>query len=88
MLGPSITTSALKMETVCFSEALVTTDESARRQNPEEQHQQVLIQFPNKKTALQSVECSLCVIQSLQGFVTMVNSLYEYYIGHCTLSKL
>jgi hypothetical protein len=30
--------SALKMETVCFSETLATTDESTRRQNPEEHH--------------------------------------------------
>jgi hypothetical protein len=36
---PSIATSALKMETVRFSETLVATDESTRRQNPEEHHQ-------------------------------------------------
>jgi hypothetical protein len=34
----SIVTSALKMETVCFSETLASTDESIRRQNPEEHH--------------------------------------------------
>jgi hypothetical protein len=28
--------SALKMETVCFSETLASTDKSTRRQNPEE----------------------------------------------------
>jgi hypothetical protein len=28
----------LKMETLCFSETLSPTDESTRRQNPEEQH--------------------------------------------------
>jgi hypothetical protein len=31
--------SVMKMETVCFSETLASTDESARRQNPEEHHQ-------------------------------------------------
>jgi hypothetical protein len=31
---------ALKMVTVCFSETLASTDESTRRQNPEEQHHQ------------------------------------------------
>jgi hypothetical protein len=31
------TTSALNMETVCFSETLASTDESTRRQYPEEQ---------------------------------------------------
>jgi hypothetical protein len=34
---PRIATSALKMGTVCFSETLASTDESARRHNPEEQ---------------------------------------------------
>jgi hypothetical protein len=33
------------METVCFSETLVSTYESTRRNNPEEQHRQVLICF-------------------------------------------
>jgi hypothetical protein len=36
---PNIATSALKMETVCFSETLASTDESTRRLNPEEHHQ-------------------------------------------------
>jgi hypothetical protein len=36
---PSIATSALKMETVCFSERLAYTDESTRLQNPEVHHQ-------------------------------------------------
>jgi hypothetical protein len=31
-------TSALKMETVCFSETLTSADEATRRQNPEEHH--------------------------------------------------
>jgi hypothetical protein len=35
---PSIATSALKMETVCFSETLASTDESTQCQNPEEHH--------------------------------------------------
>jgi hypothetical protein len=30
--------SPLKMETVCFSETLASTNESTRRQNPEEEH--------------------------------------------------
>jgi hypothetical protein len=29
---------ALKMETVCFSEMLASTDELTRRKNPEEEH--------------------------------------------------
>jgi hypothetical protein len=33
--------SALTMETVCFSETLASTDESIRRQNPEEEHYQL-----------------------------------------------
>jgi hypothetical protein len=33
---PSITTSAVKMETVCFSEVLASLDVSIQRQNPEE----------------------------------------------------
>jgi hypothetical protein len=33
------TVSALKMETVCFSETLASTDESTRRQNPEKHNQ-------------------------------------------------
>jgi hypothetical protein len=37
-LTSSIATSALKMEIVCFSETLASTDESTRRQNPEEYH--------------------------------------------------
>jgi hypothetical protein len=35
---PSIVTSALKMETVCFSKMLASTDESTWRQNPEQHH--------------------------------------------------
>jgi hypothetical protein len=35
ILSPS---SSLKMETVCFSETLVPTDESTRHKNPEEHH--------------------------------------------------
>jgi hypothetical protein len=31
-------TLAMKMETVCFSETLVSIDESTQRQNPEEHH--------------------------------------------------
>jgi hypothetical protein len=37
MLG-SIATSALKMETVCFSETLAPTNQSTWHQNPEEHH--------------------------------------------------
>jgi hypothetical protein len=37
-----ILSSTLKMETVCFSETLSSTDESTRRQNPEHHHQQFL----------------------------------------------
>jgi hypothetical protein len=33
MLVGSITISALKMETICFSETLASADESTRRQN-------------------------------------------------------
>jgi hypothetical protein len=36
ILSPS---SALKIETVCFTETLADTDESAWRQNPENRHQ-------------------------------------------------
>jgi hypothetical protein len=32
------TISALKMDTVCFSETLASTEESTRRRNPEEQN--------------------------------------------------
>jgi hypothetical protein len=32
---------AVKMETVCFSETLASTNESTRRQNPKEQHRHV-----------------------------------------------
>jgi hypothetical protein len=38
-------TSSLKMEAVCFSETLETTDKSTRRQNPEEHHD-----FQHRKT--------------------------------------
>jgi hypothetical protein len=38
-------TSALKMETVCFSEALVWTYESTRRHNPGEQHRHLNLVF-------------------------------------------
>jgi hypothetical protein len=38
-LIPSMVTSALKMETVCFSEKLASTRQSTRRPNPEEHHQ-------------------------------------------------
>jgi hypothetical protein len=34
----SIANSALKMETVCCSETLASTDQPTRRQNPEEHH--------------------------------------------------
>jgi hypothetical protein len=34
----SIATSALKMETVCFSETLASNYDSTRRQNPEPRH--------------------------------------------------
>jgi hypothetical protein len=33
-----LVSSGLKMETVCFSETLAPTDESRRRQNPEQDH--------------------------------------------------
>jgi hypothetical protein len=38
VMTPYRFTSALKMETVCFSETLVSTCQSTRRQNSEEQH--------------------------------------------------
>jgi hypothetical protein len=36
---------ALKMETVCFSETLVYTDESTRSQNPEEHHKRSILRY-------------------------------------------
>jgi hypothetical protein len=41
--------SALKMETVCFSETLASTDESTQHQNPEEHHHH---QSKNKSTGI------------------------------------
>jgi hypothetical protein len=38
--------SALKMETLCFSETLASTNESTRRQNPEQHHHQIYKLFP------------------------------------------
>jgi hypothetical protein len=35
----------MKIETVCFSETLVSTCESTRRHNPEQQHRQVMLLF-------------------------------------------
>jgi hypothetical protein len=35
--------SGLKMETVCFSKILVTTDKSMWRHNPEEQHHKIFL---------------------------------------------
>jgi hypothetical protein len=46
---PSMATSALKMETVCFSEMSVSTDESTRRQNLEEHHRAITNSKPVKK---------------------------------------
>jgi hypothetical protein len=37
-----VATSALKMETVCFSETLVSIYESTRRNNPEQQHRHTI----------------------------------------------
>jgi hypothetical protein len=37
-----VTITALKMETICFSETMVPTYESTRRHNPEEEHRQLV----------------------------------------------
>jgi hypothetical protein len=50
---PSIATSAMKMETVSFSETLASTYASTRRQNPEEQHSLVPFVFISDKGSLQ-----------------------------------
>jgi hypothetical protein len=46
----------LNMETVCFSETLLSTDESTRRQNPEEQHR-----HPHCRENLKSHTVFLCL---------------------------
>jgi hypothetical protein len=48
-LIPNITTSALKMETLYFSETLVSTYESTWRQNPEQQILILLCHFYSKQ---------------------------------------
>jgi hypothetical protein len=57
----AIATSAQKMATVCFSETLASTDESTRRQNPEEQHQHH--PHPREEKTLHTVRLleSLCM---------------------------
>jgi hypothetical protein len=47
--------SALKMETVCFSETFASKDESTRRQNPEVHH------HPHRRESLRSYMCVLCL---------------------------
>jgi hypothetical protein len=42
VLEPNVVTSALKMETACFFETLVSICESTRRHNPEQQHCRIL----------------------------------------------
>jgi hypothetical protein len=49
----SIATSALKMETVCFSETLASIDEYTRRQNQEQQH------HPHRRENLRSLFLAL-----------------------------
>jgi hypothetical protein len=44
-------TSALKMETVCSSETLISTRESTQRHNPEEQHPVELCSYNRHTTA-------------------------------------
>jgi hypothetical protein len=45
-----VDSSALKMETVCFSETLASTDESTRLQNPEDHHHHHLHRRENLKS--------------------------------------
>jgi hypothetical protein len=50
LLPPSSPSSAVKMETVCFSDALVSTYESTRRHNPEEVHRRENLKSHNANT--------------------------------------
>jgi hypothetical protein len=71
----TVPSSALKTNTLCFSETLVSTYESARRHNPEEHHHH----FPDRE----SLELPLCVY--LQEIIWM-NLLREISFVHLVSS--
>jgi hypothetical protein len=48
----------LKMEKICLSETLASTDESTRRQNPEEQHRQCNSLLFLRNICVQPKECT------------------------------
>jgi hypothetical protein len=56
------------METVCFSETLVSTDESTRRQNPEDHH------HPQRRENLKSH----IVVPYLFGYFMTLYALLSY----------
>jgi hypothetical protein len=59
MLGSS---SAQKMETVCFSETMASSDESIRRRNPEEQHH-----HPHRRENLKSQTVRINACSRISG---------------------
>jgi hypothetical protein len=76
-LFSNIVTSALKMETVRFSETLASTSQFTRRPNPEEHHH-----YPNHVYEYK-LKAS---IQESDNF-TLVNSLQKQFLS-CSLLKI
>jgi hypothetical protein len=66
--GWSIVTSALKMETEHFSETLASTDESTRRQNPDEHH------HPHRRENLKSHKFLLLLPRFMKCYLMFRNA--------------
>jgi hypothetical protein len=69
------------METVCFSETLASTDESTRRQNPEEEHY-----HPRHSENLKSHRPSIML--EVPVFYTVVLWICELELHHPVVSHM